>query len=92
MIATAAYLFMAGTLVVRDADSAIDSVFIANGGSTVAVSRFPGRIYATTARIEGYALVKCRNGRRIEFGYITSGLHEWRTIRARDCAAGRVQD
>jgi hypothetical protein len=83
---------MAGTLVVRDADNAIDGVFLINGGSTVAVPRRPGGIYATTAQIEGSALVKCRNGRRIQFGYITSGLHEWRTIRARDCAVGRVPD
>ncbi|GAA4814949.1 hypothetical protein GCM10023232_08210 [Sphingosinicella ginsenosidimutans] len=83
-------LFMAGSFVIRDADGAVGGVLLTDSVRTVAARRFPGGVYATTAQLEGEAVVRCRNGHRVSFGYITGGIHIWRTVRTRDCTADRV--
>jgi len=85
LLLVAAHLFAAGSVIVRDTDGSVSSVILRNSAEELAVVALPAGLYASTARIEGEAVVRCRNGKVVSLGYITSGWHVWRTIRAQDC-------
>lgn len=78
------FAFSLGSVIVRDPDGVVKSVMLRNSGQTVAASQL-GSVHFSTAVIEGEAIVRCRNGAEPTFGYITSGVHHWRSVRAADC-------
>lgn len=81
-----ARLYAAGSVVVRDVDGSITSAALRNDGRKIGIHRLPGGLHLSTARLEGEAVVRCSNGKAISLGYVTSGWHVWRTMRARDCS------
>lgn len=81
----AANLYMLGSVIVRDADGSVAEVFLRDSDSRIGAHQLLGRIHATTAKLEGEAIVRCRTGKTISLGYITSGWHIRQTVRAADC-------
>jgi hypothetical protein len=85
LLSGATNLYLAGSAIVRDGDASVPDVILRGGDREIAARRLPGGVYITTARLEGEAVVRCRNGKEISLGYITSAWHIRQTVRASNC-------
>ena len=83
------HLYVQGSVLVLDADGVIKEVALRNSGEQVLATRLVGGLYFTNAQLEGEALVRCQNGREINYGYYTSATHIWQKIEASDCGNAR---
>ena len=81
-----ATLVGAGSAIVLDADNSVSAVYLADSERRVDAAGPLFGIHATTAKLEGEAVIACRNGKVLSLGYITTAVHHWRVIRARDCS------
>lgn len=84
----ALWLFSLGSVLVRDADGVVNDVILRDSERRVVAAALPAGIHASTAKLEGEAVVRCRNGKEVSLGYITSAWHIRRTVRAADCRPG----
>lgn len=78
-------LYANGSLIIRDRDDLVAEVFLRNSVQEAHASRFSFGLWWTTARLEGEAVVRCSNGVELNFGYITTATHIWRTITSETC-------
>lgn len=86
-VVLAGWLYLQGSVIVRDADGVVEAVFLRDSVDQVRARRFPGRVHAITVVLEGEAVIRCRNGQEISLGYITGAFHLSQTVRAADCVA-----
>jgi hypothetical protein len=47
---------------------------VTNGREEQALLRLPGGLFFAVPRLEGTIEVRCRNGARVRFGYVTGGM------------------
>ncbi|MBY0284656.1 MAG: hypothetical protein K2W81_11935 [Sphingomonas sp.] len=83
-------LYAQGSMVILDADGVVDEVVLRDSSRQVSAMQLVGGLYVTNAHLEGEALVRCRNGREINYGYYTAATHIWQTIEASDCKNARL--
>jgi hypothetical protein len=79
------WVYSLGSIIVLDTGKSISAVRLQNSGQTLPVRRLPGSLYLSTVRLEGEAVIQCRNGALLNLGYITTAVHVWRTVRPPDC-------
>lgn len=82
-------LYLRGSIVILDADGVINQVILRDSSRQVIATHLVNGLYAANPHLEGEALIRCRNGHQIDYGYYTSGTHIWQTIRASDCGSAR---
>lgn len=82
-------LYAQGSMAILDADGVVKEVILRNSSRRVIATRLVGGLFVTNAHLEGEALVRCRNGREINYGYYTIATHIWQKIEASDCDNAR---
>ena len=80
-----AWAYVLGSVIVRDADRSLAGVALSNGHDHIAVRRLLGDLYITSVKLEGEAVLRCRNGRAVSLGYITTATHMSYTASAATC-------
>lgn len=82
-------LWLQGSMVILDADGVVKEVVLRDSSREVRAAHLVGGLHVTNAHLEGEALVRCKNGREISYGYYTAATHIWQKIEASDCRAAR---
>lgn len=82
-----AWVWSLGSVVVHDPDEVVAAVTLQDSEMSLVAAALPFDLYATTAKLEGEAVIRCRAGREIRLGYVTTAMHLRRTVRAAECAA-----
>lgn len=82
-------LYAQGSMIILDADGVVKEAILRDSSHQVRAMHLVGGLHVTMAGLEGEALVRCRNGREISYGYYTAVTHIWHKIEASDCDAAR---
>ena len=69
------YVVIFGSAVVHDDTGEVASAVVTNGREEQALLRLPGGLFFAVPRLEGTIEVRCRNGERARWGYVTGHLH-----------------
>ena len=82
----AAWRYMLGSVIVRDPDKIVAEIVLRDSIDRISAARLPLGFHVSAAKLEGDAVIRCRNGKEVSLGYITGGWHIRRTVRAQDCS------
>jgi len=70
------YLSLAGSAVVIDETASVSSAVVTNnGGSEQPLRRLWGGYFFAIPELEGTIEIRCRNGGRKQWGYVTGNVH-----------------
>ncbi len=83
------WLYAQGSMIILDPDGVVEEVVLRDSSRQISARHLFGILYITNAHLEGEALVSCKNGRQINYGYYTSATHIWEKIEASDCKNAR---
>lgn len=75
VLAAGAWLFAAGTILVRDRTGGIAGAFVVSASGERALHRLPGGYFVGLPGDEGAVELRCRDGAVEEFAYVARGLH-----------------
>ena len=70
----AAFVGIFGYVVVHDDTGAVASAVVTNDRAEQALWRLPGGLFFGVPRMEGTVEVRCRNGARTRWGYVTGHM------------------
>ncbi|WP_121114326.1 hypothetical protein [Croceibacterium ferulae] len=82
---------MGSTVVIDRSRNVLSATITDSGGTTQALHRLPGRIFYTIPRIEGAIALRCRDGSREQWSYVTQHMHSWLHVRPGDGCSRVVQ-
>lgn len=85
---TAAFFWISGAAIVIDETGGVETAFVTNsGGAEQRLRRIWNGYFFAIPRVEGTIEVRCTNGVRKQWGYVTGGLHTAvRIVGKRPCA------
>jgi hypothetical protein len=69
------FISVAGSVVVHDETGEVASAMVTNGREEQALWRLPGGLFFAVPGMEGEVEVRCRNGARARWGYVTGYMH-----------------
>ena len=69
------YVGIFGSAAVHDETGEVTSAVVTNDREEQALLRLPGGLFFAVPRLEGTIEVRCRNGRRARWGYVTGYTH-----------------
>ena len=69
------YVGIFGSAVVHDDTGEVTSAVVTNGREEQALLRLPGGLFFAVPRLEGTIEVRCRNGAKGSWGYVTGYTH-----------------
>jgi len=89
LAATAVFFWVAGSAIVIDQTGGVDTAVVTNSsGAEQRLHRLWNGYFYGMPRVEGTIEVRCTNGARAQWGYVTGGMHtSVRDIGKRPCQA-----
>ncbi|KHL25456.1 hypothetical protein PK98_01785 [Croceibacterium mercuriale] len=78
LVLLGAMLWIMGSAVVIDrSGNVLSAAITGSGGTTQPLHHLPGRIFYTMPRVEGAIELRCRDGARGRWSYVTRHMHSW---------------
>ncbi len=71
------YVGLFGSAVVRDEGGEVVVAVITNDREEQALLRLPGGLFFAVPKMEGTIELRCRDGSRRQWGYVTGHMHTW---------------
>ncbi len=69
------YVGTFGSAIVHDETGEVVGAVVTNDHREQALLRLPGRLFFAIPRMEGTIEVRCRNGAKARWGYVTGSVH-----------------
>jgi hypothetical protein len=73
----ATFRIMGSAVVFDRSGNVVSAVVMASGRETRPLHQLPGHIFYTVPQTDGEIEVRCRDGSRKRWGYVTSHMHTW---------------